>query len=121
MALFCVIASSYTGNGGTGGIGGTGVFSGGVLGRVGVANSGGSVGNGGMAGTAAPPDAAGVAKLDGSAGSLDGDPCVMPTKGAACLADATVCLPNSCCDGNPIYWMCTNGRWDYGLLCECIF
>lgn len=69
---------------------------------------------------AAAPDAAGVASPDGSADSLGGDSCVTPTEGAACSADATVCPPNSCCDGNPIYWVCTNGRWDYGIPCHCV-
>ena len=66
---------------------------------------------------AAAPDGAEVVSPDGSADKLGSDSCVTPTEGAACSAAATVCLPNSCCG---IYWVCTNGRWAYGIPCPCV-
>jgi hypothetical protein len=66
---------------------------------------------------AAAPDGAEVISPDGSADKLGSDSCVTPTEGAACSAAATVCLPNSCCG---IYWVCTNGRWAYGIPCPCV-
>lgn len=83
-----------------------------ILGMTACGRSPRASGDGGLVGeTAQTSD---VRAQEADADDSGSDACPSPMKGDPCSADAAVCFPNSCC-GVP--WVCTDGKWTYGIPC----
>ena len=87
-----------------------------TLGTSACGSSNRKAGDGGLAGETTQAGDAEAQNADADA--LGSDACPAPMEGDPCSADAAVCFPNSCCG---IPWVCTDGKWAYGIPCPCAF